>query len=74
MEWLEDVFNDGDEYEKMPKVVPYIVMPLSMGLLLFRFVQAFIRVYKGEQEMLIVSHEAEDEVAEAAETLKKSEG
>lgn len=74
MEWLEDVFNDGDEYEKMPKVVPYIVMPLSMALLLFRFVQAFIRVYKGQQEMLIVSHEAEEEVAEAAETLKKSEG
>ena len=74
MEWLEDVFNDGEEYEKLPKVVPYLVMPLSMALLLFRFVQAFIRIYKGQQEMLIVSHEAEDEVAEAAETLKKSEG
>ena len=74
MEWLEDVFNDGEEYEKLPKVVPYLVMPLSMALLLFRFVQALIRIYKGQQEMLIVSHEAEDEVAEAAETLKKSEG
>ena len=74
LEWLEDVFNDGEEYEKMPKVVPYLIMPLSMALLLYRLIQAFIRVYKGEQTMLIVSHEAEEEVAEAAEILKKSEG
>lgn len=74
LEWLEDVFNDGEEYEKMPKVVPYLIMPLSMTLLLYRFVQAGIRVYKGQQDMLIVSHEAEDDVAEAAETLRKSEG
>jgi len=74
LEWLKDVFNEGEEYEKIPKVVPYLIMPLSMSLLLFRFIQAGIRVFKGEQTMLIVSHEAEDEVAEAAETLKKSEG
>ena len=49
-------------------------MPLSMALLLYRFIQAFIRVFKGQQTMLIVSHEAEEEVAEAAEILKKSEG
>ncbi|MEM6308012.1 MAG: TRAP transporter small permease [Pseudomonadota bacterium] len=71
MTWLEDVFNYGEAYEKMPKVVPYLVMPLSMALLLFRFTQVTLRVWKGDQDMLIVSHEAEDDVAAAAETLKK---
>lgn len=70
MTWLEDVFNDGDAYEKMPKVVPYLVMPLSMALLVLRFVQVGLRVWRGEQDMLIVSHEAEDDVAEAAAKLK----
>jgi C4-dicarboxylate transporter DctQ subunit len=31
-------------------------------LLLFRFVQATIRLIRGEADSLIVSHEAEDEV------------
>ena len=69
--WLEDVFNDGDAYAKLPKVVPYAVLPLSMALLIWRFAQAGVRVWKGEQQMLIVSHEAEEEVAEAARKLEE---
>ncbi|MEL7228751.1 MAG: TRAP transporter small permease [Pseudomonadota bacterium] len=71
--WLETVFNEGEAYEKMPKVVPYLVMPLSMGLLVYRFIQAGMRVWRGEQDMLIVSHEAEDDVAQAAQRLKAEE-
>jgi C4-dicarboxylate transporter DctQ subunit len=71
--WLETVFNDGDPYEKLPKVVPYLVMPLSMALLLFRFCQVGIAVWKGETDMLIVSHEAEDDVEEAAKLIKEQE-
>ncbi|MEO0359001.1 MAG: TRAP transporter small permease [Pseudomonadota bacterium] len=71
MTWLADVFNEGIEYEKMPKVVPYLVMPLSMLLLVYRFIQVTVRVWKGEQDMLIVSHEAEDDVAAASEQLKR---
>lgn len=71
--WLENVFNDGSEYEKLPKVVPYVVLPISFALLLFRFVQAGVRVASGTQDLLIVSHEAEDDVAEAAKKLKEQE-
>lgn len=71
MTWLADVFNEGEAYEKMPKVVPYLVMPVSMALLTFRFAQAALRVWRGEQDLLIVSHEAEDDVAEAAARLKE---
>ena len=70
MTWLSDVFNDGETYEKMPKVVPYVVLPVSMALLVYRFVEAGGRIWRREQDMLIVSHEAEEEVAEAAAKLK----
>jgi C4-dicarboxylate transporter DctQ subunit len=73
MRWLEVVFNEGDAYEKMPKVVPYLVMPLSMALLLYRFIQAGIRVWKGEINMMIVSHEAEDDVEAAGAAMAASE-
>ncbi|MEM6588945.1 MAG: TRAP transporter small permease [Pseudomonadota bacterium] len=68
--WLEDAFNEGFEYEKLPKVVPYIVLPLSALLLVIRFIQVGLRVWRGEQDLIIVSHEAEEEVAEAAAKLK----
>ncbi len=73
MRWLEGAFNDGDAYEKMPKVVPYLVLPLSMALLVLRFVQAALRVWRGEQDMLIVSHEAEEEVEQAAAKMREQE-
>jgi len=71
MTWLADVFNDGEAYEKLPKVIPYFVLPVSMLLLLVRFAKAGLRVWRGEQNLLIVSHEAEDDVAEAAAKLKE---
>lgn len=71
LSWLETVFNQGEPYEKLPKVVPYVVLPVSMSLLILRFVQAGARIFRREQEMLIVSHEAEEDVAQAAEKLKE---
>ncbi len=71
--WLANVFNDGDAYEKLPKVVPYVVLPFSMALLVFRFIQAGIRVWNGTQYRLIVNHEAEDDVADAAQQLKEQD-
>lgn len=73
MRWLEGVFNEGETYEKLPKLVPYIVLPISMALLLWRFTQAGLRVWRHEQHLLIVSHEVEDEVAEAAAKMKEQD-
>lgn len=58
--WLGEVFNDGEAYEKLPRFIPYFALPLGMTLLLFRILQATWRVLKGQQEMLIAGHEAED--------------
>ena len=69
LKFLEDMFNDGDEYEKLPRLIPYLVLPISMALFLLRSVQAFFALATGKIDMLIVSHEAEDDVEEAAERL-----
>lgn len=73
LEWLSAVFNDGEAYEKMPKVVPYFVLPFSMALLLFRFCQTAVAMWYGRIDMMIVSHEAEDDVEAAAKRIKDSE-
>ncbi|MBT5077035.1 MAG: TRAP transporter small permease [Rhodospirillales bacterium] len=70
LRFLEGIFNDGEAYEKIPRFIPYFIMPLSMALLLFRFIQATLRLWRGEIVSLIVSHEAEEAVQEAAQKLK----
>lgn len=62
--WLGDVFNDGEAYEKLPRFIPYFALPLGMALLLFRFIEATWRIYKGEQELLIAGHEADELMSE----------
>ena len=71
LKWMEDAFNQGEKYEKIPRMIPYLVMPLSMALLLYRFIQAGIRVAQGRAESMIASHEAEEAVEEAASKLKE---
>lgn len=60
--FLEDLINYGDAYEKLPKVVPYLVLPLSAFLLVLRFTQVAITIWRGESDRLIASHEVEDEI------------
>ena len=69
--WLENTFSLGEEYEKLPRVVPYVMLPFAMALMLFRLVQLLVRILRGEIDTIIVSHEAEDAVEEAGENLSK---
>lgn len=66
----------GDEYypivyEKVPRFIPYLALPLGMALLTFRFLQLGWRVVTGELDKIITSHEVEDELEEAIEEEKK---
>ncbi|MBM1309714.1 TRAP transporter small permease [Sulfitobacter mediterraneus] len=64
-EWLrfiEPIMNEGEAYEKLPRFIPYFMLPFGAALLLLRFVQATLKVISGRQTSLIVSHEAEDAV------------
>jgi len=66
LRFIEPVFNEGERYTYIPKFIPYAVLPLSMALLLLRLIQAALRVWRGEQALMIASHEAEDDIDEAA--------
>jgi len=74
LSWMEGVFNEGEEYEKIPRLIPYLVLPLSMFLILFRFLQAGIAIYKGDQDRLIANHEAEGDIDSLREDLKEISG
>lgn len=60
-------FNEGERYEKIPRFIPYAVLPISMALLTWRLLQAGWSIAKGDQHSIIASHEAE-ELLQDAET------
>lgn len=64
--WLEPLINYGDHYDKLPRVIPYTILPLSTALILLRVIQATVGIITGRRTSLIVSHEAEDAVQEAS--------
>jgi C4-dicarboxylate transporter DctQ subunit len=66
LKFLEDLLNEGEPYEKLPRFIPYFALPLGMALITFRFIQAGWQILKGETDRLIASHEAEELVEEAA--------
>ena len=64
LRWIQPMMNDGDNYEKIPRFIPYFILPFGMALLLFRFMQVFVRLLSGQEASLIVSHEVEEAIAE----------
>ncbi len=66
LRFIEDLMNEGEAYEKLPRFIPYFALPLGMVLITLRFVQASWQILKGDTDRLIASHEAEELVDEAA--------
>ena len=71
--WLEPITlnlgfaeDEWEHWEKLPRFIPYSILPLGCALILFRFCQAGYGVLTDQRESLIVSHEAEEAVEEAA--------
>ncbi len=65
LQFLAAWLNEGERYEKMPRFIPYFILPLSMALLTYRLLQATWRVFTGRGHSLIASHEAEQVVEHA---------
>ena len=63
--FLADWLNEGERYEKIPRFIPYLALPLGMALLTFRFLQLGWKILVGNQDKIIASHEVEDELEEA---------
>ena len=59
LQFLAVWLNEGERYEKLPRFIPYFVLPLSMALLTWRFVQAGWAILTGKRDLLIAGHEAE---------------
>ena len=66
LQFLAVWLNEGELYEKLPRFIPYFVLPLGMALLLFRFLQAGWRVLTDQQTLLIASHEVAEDVQQSA--------
>jgi C4-dicarboxylate transporter DctQ subunit len=69
--FLEERFNMGEEYEKLPRFIPYFILPFGIALMLFRILQATVAVLRGRADNLIASHEAEDAIEDAAAVVAK---
>jgi C4-dicarboxylate transporter DctQ subunit len=67
LQFFADWLNEGERYEKMPRFIPYLALPLGLALLTLRFVQLGWQVLKGDVDTLIASHEAEEAMEEAAQ-------
>jgi len=63
LQFLSDWLNEGERYEKMPRFIPYMALPIGMALLTFRFAQATWQIVTGKLDRLIAGHEAEEDLA-----------
>ena len=71
LRFIEDSMNEGEAYEKLPRFIPYAALPIGLFLLTFRLLQVAWQVLRGESDIIIASHEAEDLMEEAAAEAKK---
>jgi C4-dicarboxylate transporter DctQ subunit len=65
--WWQEFFGTQ---ERVQRWVAYIILPVGLALLAFRSLQAFVSIFKGERQMIIASHEAEELVAENKDIIK----
>ncbi len=65
LRFIEGPLNEGEAYEKIPRFIPYLALPLGIALLTLRFFQLGWKVLTGELDKIIASHEVEEELEEA---------
>lgn len=70
LQFLADWLNEGERYEKLPRFIPYMALPIGMALMTFRFAQITVQIATGKLDRLIAGHEAEEELEALKEELK----
>ncbi|MEP2703729.1 MAG: TRAP transporter small permease [Roseibium sp.] len=70
LKWPVFIQEWFDVKERVPRWIPYIVLPLGLLLLAFRAAQAFWLILTGKKDAIIAAHEAEELVAENKDILK----
>jgi len=59
LRFLEPLINQNEPYEKLPRFIPYLILPVGVTLLFIRLVQVTVRIWHGHADM-IASHELEE--------------
>ncbi|MEZ5450582.1 MAG: TRAP transporter small permease [Thiolinea sp.] len=72
LQFLATWLNDGEQYEKMPRFIPYFALPLGLALLTWRYLQLAWKIWQGETDTLIASHEAEEALDELQHERKEA--
>ncbi|ENC6732322.1 TRAP transporter small permease [Vibrio navarrensis] len=72
-QFLSVWFNEGELYEKIPRFLPYMALPIGMGLLTFRFLQVAWLIVTNQQDRMIAGHEAEDDLESLKSELSGAE-
>jgi len=70
LQFLAEWLNEGERYEKLPRFIPYMALPIGMALLTFRFAQITLQIMTGKLDRLIAGHEAEEELEALKAELK----
>ena len=65
--WIQETFGVKDRVQRW---VVLIILPISLALLCYRSLQAMVQIYRGDREMVIAGHEAEDLVKDNKNILK----
>ena len=66
-EWMQETFGIQ---ERVQRWIAYLILPVGLALLSYRSLQAMMQIWRGERELIIAGHEAEDLVAENKDVLK----
>jgi C4-dicarboxylate transporter DctQ subunit len=56
--------------ERVQRWIAYLMLPVGLGLFLFRSIEGMVQILTGRRELLVASHEAEELVAEHRDVLK----
>jgi len=65
--WMQESFG---LQERVQRWIAYLILPVGLALFGFRSLQAMVLIWRGERDMIIASHEAEELVAENKDILK----
>ena len=60
--WLQDTLGLQDRVQRW---IAYLMLPIGLALLAFRALEGIVAILRGERELIIAGHEAEDLVSEA---------
>ena len=63
LQFMSDWLNEGERYEKLPRFIPYMALPIGMALLTFRFHSNCLSSgFTGKLDRMIAGHEAEEDL------------